>query len=101
MISETMAVSEVFLWIYEPAHREYVLVKSTISKVSQIRLKEDHPLIFKIKDYASPFYINETEKIPLNPPFSKGENRFPPLAKEKNRFPPLEKGGEGGFESVP
>ncbi|MEK6713715.1 MAG: transglycosylase SLT domain-containing protein [Nitrospirota bacterium] len=28
-------------------------------------------------------------KIPLNPPFSKGEIRFPPL----------EKGGEGGFES--
>jgi len=27
-------------------------------------------------------------KIPLNPPFSKGEIRFPPL----------EKGGEGGFE---
>ena len=28
-------------------------------------------------------------KIPLNPPFSKGEIRFPPL----------EKGGQGGFES--
>ena len=28
-------------------------------------------------------------KIPLNPPFSKGETRFPPL----------EKGGEGGFET--
>ena len=27
-------------------------------------------------------------KIPLIPPFSKGENKFPPL----------EKGGEGGFE---
>ena len=104
MISETMAVREVFLWIYEPVHREYSLVKSTISKVSQIRLKEDHPLILKIKDCAAPFYVNETEKIPLNPPFSKGENRFPSLerdGKEDNRFPPLEKGGEGGFESVP
>ena len=29
-------------------------------------------------------------KIPLNPPFSKGEIRFPPL----------EKGGKGGFERV-
>ena len=29
-------------------------------------------------------------KIPLNPPFSKGENRFPPL----------EKGGKGGFERL-
>src|SRR3989304_1088271 len=102
MISETMAVREVFLWIYEPVHREYTLVKSTISKVSQIRLKEDHPPILKTKDCAAPFYVNETEKIPLNPPFSKGENRFPSLdrdGKEDNRFPPLEKGGEGGFES--
>ncbi len=31
-----------------------------------------------------------TMKIPLNPPFSKGENRFPPL----------EKGGKGGFERL-
>jgi len=29
-------------------------------------------------------------KIPLNPPFSKGENGFPPL----------EKGGKGGFEKL-
>src|SRR3990170_3917400 len=29
-----------------------------------------------------------TMKIPLNPPFSKGETRYPPL----------EKGGRGGFE---
>jgi len=29
-------------------------------------------------------------KIPLNPPFSKGESRFPPL----------EKGGKGGFGRV-
>ena len=99
MISETMAVREVFLWLYDPSHHEYVLVKSTISKVSQIRLKEDNPLILKIKDYSAPFYINETPlrlgsqsmmKIPLDPPFSKGENRFPPL----------EKGGKGGFERV-
>ncbi|HKZ58199.1 MAG TPA: histidine kinase N-terminal 7TM domain-containing protein, partial [Thermodesulfovibrionales bacterium] len=59
MISETMAVKEIFLWLYEPAHHEYVLVKSTISKVSQIRLKEDNPLILRIKDYSAPFYINE------------------------------------------
>src|SRR3990172_3549505 len=40
-----------------------------------------------------------SSKIPLNPPFSKGEIRFPPLSKRENRFPPLEKGGEGGFET--
>src|SRR3990170_720070 len=39
------------------------------------------------------------KKIPLSPPFSKGEIRFPPLAKDENRFPPLEKGGKGGFET--
>jgi len=31
-----------------------------------------------------------SNKIPLNPPFSKGEIRFPPL----------EKGGKGGFEQL-
>ena len=40
-----------------------------------------------------------SSKIPLNPPFSKGEIRFPPLSKRENRFPTLEKGGEGGFET--
>ena len=47
------------------------------------------------------------KKIPLNPPFPKGESRFPhlekgesrlpTLEKEESRFPPLEKGGKGGF----
>ncbi len=69
MISETMAVREVFLWIYEPVHREYSLVKSTISKVSQLRLKEDHPLILRIKDCSAPFYITET---PSHPEFISG-----------------------------
>ena len=39
------------------------------------------------------------KKIPLSPPFSKGENRFSPLAKDENRFLPLEKEGKGGFET--
>ena len=60
MISETMAVREVFLWLYEPVHHEYVLVTSTIGKVGQIRLKKDNPLILRIKSYSAPFYINET-----------------------------------------
>ena len=38
-------------------------------------------------------------KIPLDPPFSKGENRFTTFQKRENRYPPLEKGGEGGFEN--
>jgi len=37
-------------------------------------------------------------KIPLDPPFSKGENRFTTFQKRENRCPPLEKGGKGGFE---
>lgn len=59
MISETMAVKEVFLWLYEPAHHEYVLVTSTIGKIGQIMLKEDAPLILRIKGCSVPFYINE------------------------------------------
>ncbi|MEK6713950.1 MAG: cobyrinate a,c-diamide synthase [Nitrospirota bacterium] len=39
-------------------------------------------------------------KIPLNPPFSKGEIRFSPNSKGENKFPPLEKGGKGGFERL-
>src|SRR3972149_2396280 len=51
-----------------------------------------------------------TMKIPLNPPFSKGEiskdeETIPTLEKGEiseygETFPPLEKGGQGGFESV-
>jgi len=37
-------------------------------------------------------------KIPLNPPFSKGEISLPPLFNEGIMFPPLEKRGKGGFE---
>ena len=37
------------------------------------------------------------EKIPLNPPFSKGEIRYPSFSNEEVRLPPLEKGGRGGF----
>ena len=72
MISETMAVKEVFLWIDEPAHHEYVLAKSTISKESQIRLKKDHPLILKIKDYSAPFYITA-----CHPEFISGSQTVP------------------------
>ena len=37
-------------------------------------------------------------KIPLNPPFSKGEINVSPVFNGENRYPPLEKGGKGGFE---
>ncbi|MCC7202284.1 MAG: PEP-CTERM system histidine kinase PrsK [Nitrospirae bacterium] len=59
MISDTMAAREVSLWIYEPAHREFMPVKSTINAANNIRLKEDSPLISRIKDYADPFFINK------------------------------------------
>jgi len=38
------------------------------------------------------------KKIPLTPPFSKGEIDIPPLGKMEISIPPLEKGGKGGFE---
>src|SRR3990172_3179243 len=41
----------------------------------------------------------ERGKIPLNPPFSKGEIRYPQFPNEGIMFPPLEKGGKGGFET--
>jgi len=44
---------------------------------------------FSADDMVS-FEIIYSSKIPLNPPFPKGENRFPPFLK----------GGEGGFEPV-
>ena len=56
MISDTMAVKEVFLWLHDPLNREYNLVRSTISKTGQIRLKEDHPLISRIKGHSVHFY---------------------------------------------
>jgi len=58
MISETMGAQEVYLWLYEPAYREYHLVTSTVSTAGQIRLKEDHPIISYIKKYNTPFLIN-------------------------------------------
>ncbi len=61
MISDTMAVKEVFLWLHDPLNREYNLVRSTISKIGQIRLKEDHPLISKIKDHSGPFIMNKDD----------------------------------------
>ncbi len=36
-----------------------------------------------------------TMKIPLNPPFSKGE-----ISEDEETFPPFLKGGQGGFETV-
>ncbi len=73
MISETMGVRDVHLWLHEPAHHEYVLVKSTVSKVSLVRLKEDNPLIQKIKDYSAPFFINETDyRLTCHPEFISG-----------------------------
>ncbi|MCC7202323.1 MAG: methyltransferase [Nitrospirae bacterium] len=38
-------------------------------------------------------------KIPLNPPFSKGENNSPHLSMGENNIPPFVKGGEGGFDA--
>ncbi len=49
--------------------------------------------------YEIRFSNSYSPKIPLNPPFSKGEISSSPFENEKIRFPPLEKGGEGGFES--
>ncbi len=40
---------------------------------------------------------NENEKIPLSPPFTKGDNSSLTRS-DKSVSPPLEKGGEGGFE---
>ena len=53
--------------------------------------------IAAIKEYLSQKQ-QKTKKIPLNPPFSKGEINSP-LSQGGVRFPPLEKGGEGGFET--
>lgn len=61
MISDTMAVKEVFLWLHDPLNREYNLVRSTISKIGHIRLKEDHPLISRIKGHSGPFIINKDD----------------------------------------
>lgn len=59
MISETMGANEVYLWLHEPALREYRLVSSTIASSNQIRLKEDHPIISYIKSRAAPFFVKE------------------------------------------
>ncbi len=61
MISDTMAVKEVFLWLHDPLNREYNLVRSTISKIGQIRLKEDHPFISRIKGHSGPFFMNQDD----------------------------------------
>ena len=53
--------------------------------------------IAAIKEYLSQKQ-QKTKKIPLTPPFSKGEINSP-LSQGGVRFPPLEKGGEGGFET--
>jgi len=37
-------------------------------------------------------------KIPLNPPFSKGE--MSPTPSAGNEIPPFRKGGKGGFERL-
>ncbi|MBI5755918.1 MAG: GHKL domain-containing protein [Nitrospirae bacterium] len=58
MISETMAVKEIYLWLYEPVSCEYHLVTSTVSAAGPIRFKEDHPVISYIKKYNMPFLIN-------------------------------------------
>jgi len=67
----------------------------------EIRELEGEIALDKNKKHTIEIVIDRIilKKIPLNPPFSKGEIRFPPLAKDENRFPPLEKGGKGGFET--
>lgn len=62
LISQTMGVREVYLWLYEPVHREYHLAVSTVNPAGQIRLKEGHLLISYIKKYSAPFLINKVEK---------------------------------------
>jgi hypothetical protein len=38
-------------------------------------------------------------KIPLFPPFSKGEEEIePPVVKGEKKKPPFRKGGQGGFD---
>ncbi|MEK6560540.1 MAG: XrtA/PEP-CTERM system histidine kinase PrsK, partial [Nitrospirota bacterium] len=61
LISDTMAVKEVFLWLHDPLNREFNLVRSTISKIGHIRLKEDHPLISRIKGHSGPFIMNKDD----------------------------------------
>jgi len=39
----------------------------------------------------------EDYRIPLSPPFPKGEDHFYPLQKGKDRHPPFIKGGRGDF----
>ena len=67
MISATMAVKEVFLWLHDPLNREYNLVGSTISKTGQIRLKEDLPLISRIKGHSDPFFMNQVDTEDIVP----------------------------------
>src|SRR4030066_591107 len=61
----------------------------------------DMTLAFFITSALSCFFLGyiggNDEKIPLNPPFSKGEIRYPSFSNEEVRLPPLEKGGRGGF----
>ena len=61
MISETMAVKEIYLWLYEPASCEYHLVTSTVSTAGQIRFKENHPVISYIKKYNTPFILRQDQ----------------------------------------
>lgn len=61
MISETMGAKEVYLWLYEPAHREYHLNTSSVSSIGQIRLKEDSQIVAYIKRYPTPFLIKEVQ----------------------------------------
>ncbi len=64
MVSDTMAVREVFLWLYEPAHHEYALQRSAASGSIPARIKDNAPLVLKIKDSSDPFYINEASGLP-------------------------------------
>lgn len=61
MISETMGVREVYLWLYEPAYHKYHLAHSTDNISNHLLIKEDHPLISYIKRHPTPFLIDEIQ----------------------------------------
>ena len=57
MISDTMGVTEIFLWIYNPVTNDYYLTDSNL-KIGHIRIENSHPIIQYIKFNMEPFSIN-------------------------------------------
>ena len=57
MISDTMGVTEIFLWLYNPVTNDYYLTDSNL-KTGHIRIENSHPIIQYIKFNMEPFSIN-------------------------------------------